>query len=468
MNARALTRLKEAVGIGGFIDNPQEIAPHLVEWRGKYQGQARLMLKPRTAAEVSDILAICNEARIPIVPQGGNTGLVGGQIPLHGEILLSLTRMNTIRRVDAKGRSIIAEAGVVLADLQRAARDVGQYFPLSLAAEGSCTIGGNISTNAGGVNVLRYGSVRDLVLGLEVVLADGRVLDLLHSLRKDNTGYDLKQLFIGAEGTLGIVTAAALKLFPEPQERVTLLVALGNPSKAIELLSLLQEATGGLVSAFELIPRLGLELVLAHIPRTSEPLAAPAPWYALIEATGGTGVSLENIVTHALASAIGKGVATDAVVAASEAQRASLWRLRESLSEAQKKEGASIKHDISVPVAAIPELLRRGAEAVERLVPGARAVPFGHLGDGNIHFNFSAPMSARGEEFLARREEVSRMVHDLVIALGGSISAEHGIGVLKRAEILRYKSASELHLMRSLKRTLDPRNILNPGKLIEV
>ena len=463
-----IEQLKEAAGPNGFTEDEQEIAPHLVEWRGKYRGQTPLMLKPATTAEVSRILAICNKTRMPIVPQGGNTGLVGGQIPFDSEILLSLARMNRIRRMDIEGLSATAEAGVILAELQRAADEAGRYFPLSLAAEGSCTIGGNVSTNAGGVNVLRYGCMRDLVLGLEVVLADGRVLNLTRPLRKDNTGYDLKQLFIGAEGSLGVVTAAVLKLFAKPVERVTCFAAMAEPADAVKLLNHVQSATGGLVSAFELIPRIGVEFVLAHIPQTSEPTTTTSPWYALIEATSGAHARLEDVVADALAAAIADGMATDAVLASSEAQRQSLWRLRESLSEAQKVEGASIKHDVSVSVAMIPEFLRRGTAAVERLIPGVRPVPFGHLGDGNVHFNFSLPKGGDNEAFLERWEDVNRVVHDLVHELGGSIGAEHGIGIMKRDELLRYKTAEEIELMRTLKRTLDPNNILNPGKVVAI
>jgi FAD/FMN-containing dehydrogenase len=462
-----LARLKEAAGPDGFSEDAHEIAPHLVEWRGKFQGRSPLLLKPRTTAEVSRILAICHETRTSIVPQGGNTGLVGGQIPLNGEILLSLARVNRIRSLDAEGMTVVAEAGVVLAELQRAADDGDRMFPLSLAAEGSCTIGGNLSTNAGGVNVLRYGNARDLALGLEVVLADGSVLDLLRSLRKDNTGYDLKQLFIGSEGTLGVITAGALKLFPKPTERVTCFAAVASVQAAVALLGRLQEATGGLVSAFELMPRLGLEFVLAHFPGTSDPLPAPSAWYVLVEVTSGARFTLGEIVSQAIAEAIEHHAASDAVVAASEAQRQRLWRLRESLSEAQKHEGGSIKHDVSVPVASVPEFLRRGCEAAGRLIPGIRPVPFGHLGDGNIHFNFSAPKDGDNEAFLARWSELNRIIHDIVHAFGGSISAEHGIGVLKRDELPRYKSAAEIETMRALKRTLDPHNILNPGKVVD-
>jgi len=466
--AGTITRLKAASGPGGFSEDAHEIAPHLVEWRSKYQGHSPLLLKPKTTAQVAAILAICNETHSAIVPQGGNTGLVGGQIPQSGEVLLSLARMNAVRHLDAAGMSMIVEAGCILADVQRAADDAQRYFPLSLAAEGSCTIGGNLSTNAGGINVLRYGSARDLVLGLEVVLADGRVLESLRTLRKDNTGYDLKQLFIGAEGTLGVITAAALKLFPKPQSRATAFVAVRDPQAAVALLGRLQEASGGMVCAFELIPRIALELVLAHIPQTVDPLKSPSPWYVLMEATSAGSTALGETVQDALEQAMQSGLASDATLAANEAQRMALWRLRENISEAQKREGASLKHDIAVPVNAVPEFLRKGIEAVTALVPGARAVSFGHLGDGNIHFNFSVPKGGNGDVFLARANEVSRVVYDIVRDFAGSISAEHGIGVAKREEIVRYKSAVEIEIMRTIKRTLDPHNILNPGKVVSV
>ncbi|MFL6690490.1 MAG: FAD-binding oxidoreductase [Alphaproteobacteria bacterium] len=464
----AAERLKELVGPKGFTEDPRQIAPHLLEWRGKYRGRSSLLLRPHSTAEVSRILAICDETRTPVVPQGGNTGLVGGQIPFDGEVLLSMSRMNRIRDINSDGMSAVAEAGVILAQLQDAADRADCYFPLSLASEGTCTIGGTVSTNAGGINVLRYGNMRELVLGLEVVLPDGRVLDLLHALRKDNTGYDIKQLFIGAEGTLGVVTAVVLKLFSKPVERVTAFVALPDVRSAIALLHRMQHAIGGLVSAFELMPRIGLDMVLAHIPQTSDPLQTRAPWYVIAEATAGANSPLQEPMEQCLAVAIEDGVATDAVVAASETQREALWRLRESLSEAQKPEGGSIKHDISLPIAAIPDFLLRGGAAVEKLVPGVRAVPFGHLGDGNVHFNFSVPQGGDSAAFLARWEEISRVVHDTVQDFGGSISAEHGVGVMKRDEILRYKGTGEVEAMRVLKRALDPHNILNPGKVIEL
>ena len=460
------TRLKEAVGARGFSEDANEIAPHLVEWRSKYQGRTSLLLKPRTTEEISAVLAICNETATPVVPQGGNTGLVGGQIPFHGEVLLSLSRLDRIRHVDRSDMSMVTDAGVVLARVQDVAREADCFFPLSLAAEGSATIGGNLSTNAGGVNVLRYGSARALVLGLEVVLADGRVLDLLRTLRKDNTGYDLKQLFIGAEGTLGVITAAALRLFPKPTMHETAFLAVRDPETAVALLHRLQDATGGLVSAFELMARQGLQFVLDHIPNAGDPLAKLSPWYVLTEVAAAGELPLKDLVETTIQSAIEDGLVIDGVVASNDSQRKALWHLREAMSEAQKFEGGSIKHDIAVPVDKVPAFLKQGIAAVEKLVPGVRPVPFGHLGDGNIHFNFSVPKGGDDKAFLARWEDVSRAVHDIVRDFHGSISAEHGLGVMKRDEILRYKSQAEMDVMRALKRTFDPKNILNPGKVV--
>ena len=441
-----LARLKEAVGPKGFSEDPREIAPHLAEWRGTYEGHTPLLLKPAATDEVSRILAICDETKTPVVPQGGNTGLVGGQIPLGGEILLSLSRMKSVRHVDAAGANMIIEAGVTLHAAQGAADGAGLYFPLSIASEGSATIGGNLSTNAGGVHVLRYGMARDLVLGLEVVLADGRVLEMLRTLRKDNTGYDLKNLFIGAEGTLGIITAAALKLFPRPKDQVTALVGVNDPGAAVELLDRLQAATGGLITAFELISLASLDLVLKHIPDTKD-VPIREPWCVLVE--GPISVDMLAAIDAALA----------AILAGSETQRLSFWKLRESISEAQKKEGPSLKHDIAVPVADIPSFIARATTAVLKAMPEARPVTFGHLGDGNLHFNFNVPD-------VSRRAEIARIVHDIVHEFAGSISAEHGIGVMKRDELLRYKSATEIEIMRELKRMFDPNNILNPGKVL--
>ena len=457
-------RLKQAAGDKGFSEDPAEIAPYLEEWRGKYDGHTALLLKPATTAQVAAILAICDETRTPIVPQGGNTGLVGAQLPLHGEVLLSLKRMNRVRDMDRDGMALTVEAGVTLAEAQAAAATAGLLFPLTLASEGSCTIGGNISTNAGGNHVLRYGMMRALVLGLEVVLADGRVLPMLRSLHKDNTGYDLKQIFIGAEGTLGIVTAATLRLFPRPAETVVALAAVPSPQAAVALLSLLQGRTGGLLSAFELIPRFALELVQKHIPGARDPLVAPSPWYVLLEVSGGS-QGLDGLTGDALGAAMEQHLATDALVAQNQAQARTLWRLRESISEAQKREGASIKHDISVPVAAIPSFIEKATAAVLAKFPGCRPCTFGHLGDGNLHFNFNAPIG-QDKEFLSEWDEIQLTVHDIVKEFSGSISAEHGIGTMKRDLLPRYKSSEELDAMRALKAAFDPRNILNPGKTV--
>ncbi|HEY8352035.1 MAG TPA: FAD-binding oxidoreductase, partial [Sphingomonadales bacterium] len=444
-------------------------APHLTEWRGLYRGRTPLLLKPATTEEVARAVEICNRHLTPIAVQGGNTGLVGGGVPddTGAEILLSLKRLNRIRVIDAADFSLVAEAGCTVAEVQDAARAADRLFPLSLASEGSCTIGGVISTNAGGINVLRYGSMRQLVLGIEAVLPTGEIHEGLTSLRKDNTGYDLKQLLIGAEGTLGIVTAAVLKLYPLPRESVTALVALPDPAAAIALFSFMREMTGDALTAFELMPRLGLDLVLRHIPGTRDPLPTPAPWYVLMEGTSSMRTSgLSTAFDAGMEQALERGTITDGVVAQSTEQAASLWKLRESLSEAQKLEGASIKHDVSVPIARIPEFIERASAAVLHLIPHARPVPFGHLGDGNLHFNIQAGPQTDGKAFLARWAEVNRVVHDVTAAFGGSISAEHGIGRLKRDELAHYKSPVALDLMRRIKAALDPNGILNRGRIL--
>ncbi|HUO01308.1 MAG TPA: FAD-binding oxidoreductase [Rhizomicrobium sp.] len=458
-------QLKAASGPNGFSEDQQELAPYLEEWRGRTHGKCALLLKPQTTEQVSAILAICHQNGMPIVPQGGNTGLVGGQIPLHGEVLLSLKRMNRIRDVSAPGMTLTAEAGVTLKQAQDAAAAEGFLFPLSLGSEGSCTIGGNISTNAGGNHVLRYGMMRALVLGLEVVLADGRVLPMLRSLHKDNTGYDLKQLFIGAEGTLGVVTAASLRLFSRPAQMVTAFTAVPSPAAALTLLGHMQARTGGLLSSFELVSRPTLDLVLKHIPNTRDPLADASPWYVLMEVSGGAGASLEALTQSALEQAMAQGLVTDAVVAQSETQARSFWHMRETISEAEKREGVSIKHDISVPVASIPRFIEEATATVMEKFPGARPVCFGHMGDGNLHFNFNAP-PGKDAEFSAQWNEMQLTVHDIVHHYSGSISAEHGIGEMKREVLPRYKSHEELDVMRAIKHALDPKNILNPGKTV--
>lgn len=461
--------LKSALPARSWTEDAGEIAPHLTEWRGLYTGRTPLLLKPATTAEVATAVRICNRHRTAIAVQGGNTGLVGGGVPdeTGAEILLSLKRLNRIRSLDAADFSLVAEAGSTVAEVQEAARAADRLFPLSLASEGSCTIGGVISTNAGGINVLRYGSMRQLVLGIEAVLPTGEVYDGLTALRKDNTGYDLKQLLIGAEGTLGIVTAAVLKLYPLPRESVTALVAVPDPAAAIALFSFMREMTGDALTAFELMPRLGLDLVLRHIPGLRDPLSGPAPWYVLMEGTSSmTSSGLAAAFAAGMEQALERAIITDGVVAQSTEQAAALWKLRESLSEAQKLEGASIKHDVSVPIARIPEFIERASAAVLRLIPDARPVPFGHLGDGNIHFNVSQPVGGDRQAFLDQWEPMTDLVNEIVLAHGGSISAEHGIGRMKRHKMATIKSDVELQMMLSIKQMFDPLGILNPGKLL--
>lgn len=473
-SAATLERLKAIVGPKGWTSDPAEMAPHLLEERGHYRGRAALLVRPASTDDVAAIVKACAETGTALVPQGGNTSMMGGATPFEhgGEVLLSLSRMNRIRVLDALNYTMTVEAGCVLATIQKAADDADRLFPLSLGAEGTCQIGGNLSTNAGGIQVLRYGMARDLVLGLEVVLADGRVWNGLRSLRKDNTGYDLKQLFLGAEGTLGIITAAVLKLFAKPRETETAFVAVRDPAAAIELLARVRAGTGDAVTAFELISHTALEMVLKHIPGAQDPLSARHDWYALIDcASGDSGGGLKAALEKALEAALEAGLIHDATMAASAQQAKALWRLRESITEAQKPEGGSIKHDVSVPVSSVATFIAEASAAVARAVPGIRPVAFGHVGDGNIHFNLSQPANENKEgperaAFLARWEEVNRIVHDIVARMGGSISAEHGIGRRKLGELVHYKSPLEIELMRTLKRTLDPQNILNPGKVV--
>jgi FAD/FMN-containing dehydrogenase len=458
-------RLKEAAGPGGASEDPHDLAPLLEEFRGRWKGTTPLLLRPTTTEQVSRILGVCFETGTPVVPQGGNTGMVGGQIPTRGEVLLSVTRMNRIRSVSQNDNALVAEAGVILAEVQRAADAAGRLFPLSLGAEGSCTIGGNLSTNAGGVAVLRYGMSRELVLGLEVVLADGRVLDLMRGLRKDNTGYDLKQLFIGAEGTLGIITAAMLKLFPRPAGYATVFAALPSLEAAVPLLNRLQNATGGLVTAFEIIPGAAMELVLHHIPGTANPLPDHYGWTVLIEVSSPSAFDATQTLTDALGQAMGDGLVADAAFAKNARERQALWRLRETIPEAQKKDGPSISNDISVRMSQIPAFVAAAETAIAKVLPGARSFAFGHAGDGNLHLAVRAP-EGRGHELPALRDRIEGAVNDTLEAFGGSISAEHGLGLAKNETIARYKSAAEIETMRALKRALDPKNILNPGKLL--
>jgi FAD/FMN-containing dehydrogenase len=468
MSSAILERMAGIVGAKNVVTDADAMVPYLKEWRDLFRGKAQAILRPGSTAEVAEIVKLAAETGATLVPQGGNTGLVGGQIPVAEgrEIILSLQRLDKIRAVDAQGDTMTVEAGVTLQRAQGAAEAAGRLLPLSLASEGTCTIGGNLATNAGGTAVLAYGNARELCMGLEVVLADGRIWNGLRQLRKDNTGYDLKNLFIGAEGTLGIITAAVLKLFPLPAARATAFLAVPDPEAALTLLNAAKAGAGGTLTTFELMPRIGLEFVLRHAAGTRDPLSEPSPWYVLMEVSAQSPVGLDEAVETFLGEALENGLVTDAALAGSLEQRASFWKLREALSEVQRFEGGSIKHDISVPLHAAPEFLARAIAKVEEMVPGCRPVPFGHLGDGNIHFNVSQPIGADKEAFIGRWDEINSAVHAIVTELHGSISAEHGIGRLKRYLLPGVKDPVELALMRTLKATLDPKGILNPGAVL--
>ncbi len=456
------------VGRAHVLTDPALVASSLEEPRGLYHGKALALVRPADTGEVAAVVAACNAARIALTPQGGNTGLVGGQTPdgSGSEIVLSLQRLKRIREIDPLADTMIVEAGLTLAEAQDAALGADRLFPLSLASEGSCTIGGNLSTNAGGVAVLAYGNARDLTTGIEVVLANGRIVNALSKLRKDNTGYDLKNLFIGAEGTLGIITAAALKLFPRPRSRATAFVGLASPDHALALLRLARERVGQGVTSFELIPRIGLDFVFSYRPTLRDPLVGRHAWYALIEIASQIAGGLEDAMTDLLGVALELGIVEDAGLAASLEQRESFWAIREAMSDAQKPQGGSIKHDVSVPVGAVPDFINEASAAVEAFMPGARVVAFGHLGDGNIHFNVSQPVGADAAAFLNQWTAMNAVVHAIVAGYSGSISAEHGIGRLKRDLLAQTKDPVALDVMRRLKATLDPNGILNPGKVL--
>jgi FAD/FMN-containing dehydrogenase len=461
-----LARFASIVGEKYAITDPDAQAPYLVELRGLYQGHTPVVLRPSSVEEVSKILKLANETATPIVPQGGNTGLVGGQIPLHNEVVLSLNRLDRIREIDPTSNTLTCEAGVTLQRAREAAAAVDRLYPQVLPSEGTCTIGGNLSTNAGGTAAIAHGIARSHALGLEVVLADGRVLNNLNKLKKDNTGYDLKNLFIGAEGTLGIITAAVLRLVPRPRSVETAFAGVPSPEAALELLNIATDRTAGGVTSFEIMTRGGIELVLQYGTGVRDPLAAPHSWYALIEMSSQQRDGFREVMEDVLAQGLERGLVEDAVIADSIEQGKALWRLRELFSEVQRHAGGSIKEDISVPVNDVPAFIREANAAVLALIPGARPLPFGHLGDGNIHYNVSQPVGADKDAFLKRWGEVNEVVFAVVKKYDGSISAEHGIGLLKRDLLPSVKDPVALELMRNLKRLLDPKGILNPGKVL--
>jgi FAD/FMN-containing dehydrogenase len=467
LSPELVARFADIVGREHALTDPDQQLPYLREMRDMYEGRSSLVLRPASTEQVSKILALAHEHGIAIVPQAGNTGLVGGQTAMHGEVVLSVARMKRVRAVDAPGFNMTVEAGLTLAEAQAAADEVNRLFPLSLPSEGSCRIGGNLGTNAGGVAVLAYGNARQLVLGLEVVLADGRVWNGLSALKKDNTGYDLKDLFIGSEGTLGVITAAVLKLFPKPAEKATAFVGLPDLESALPLFSLAQETAGTSLTAFEVMARIVVEFVTKHAPGTRDPLAGKHAWYVLMETSGlKADGAAERMLTDTLTAAAERGVIADAAIAGSLGQQRDFWRLRESYSEAQRPLGASVKNDVSVPVAKIPEFIARADAAVARICPGARPVPLGHFGDGNIHYNISQPAGMDRDAYMAMWDEIVGAVHEVVLDLGGSISAEHGIGQMKVTELAQAKGEVAMDLMRRIKGALDPKGILNPGKVL--
>jgi D-lactate dehydrogenase (cytochrome) len=471
LDSAAVSELRDIVGPAGCLEAPADLARFLAEWRGLYRGSAPLAILPGTTAETAAVIAVCARRGIGVVPQGGNTGLVGGGVPRstpdRPEIVLSVQRLAAIRDLDPDNYTMTAEAGCVLAALQSAAEEADRFFPLSLAAEGSCQIGGNVSTNAGGINVLRFGTARDLVMGLEVALPDGRIFNGLRALRKDNTGYDLKHLFIGAEGTLGVITAIVCKLFPRPRGIATALVAVADPDNAVALHSRARFALGDELIAFELISRAAMDFVLAQIADARNPLGGSHAWYVLLETASAREQSTaEEELEAFLAECLDSGMVLDGAAARSRTQRDSFWALRHNISEAQKIGGASIKHDISVPVSRMGDFLVEATRLVTTMVPGIRVVPFGHLGDGNLHFNLSQPEDMEPQRFLDLWPTLTREVHAIAAGLGGSFSAEHGIGLLKASELQRLRGGVELDLMRAIKKTLDPAGIMNPGKVL--
>ncbi|WP_434696337.1 FAD-binding oxidoreductase [Pseudomonas sp. Z1-14] len=460
--------IEHVVGAAGVVRDPALMASYLTDWRSAYQGQAALVVRPATAEEVAAVVRLCHDARVALVPQGGNTGLCGGSIPdaSGSQVVLSLTRMKRIREIDLANETITVEAGVILQHLQEVASQAGRLFPLSLGAEGSCTVGGNLATNAGGTAVLRYGNMRELTLGLEVVLPDGRIWNGLRGLRKDNTGYDLKHLFIGSEGTLGIITAAVLKLFPATCSTATAWVALPSPQAAVDLIGHVRSLCADRLTGFEMMSRQSLDFVLDHVAGCSDPLETKHPWYALIELRDTVpDAPLTLLLENGLAHAFEQGWVIDAVLASSQAQAAALWALREGISEAQNHEGPSLKHDISVPVSRIPEFIERTDKALQQDFPGVRIVSYGHMGDGNLHYNISKPISDADASFKAREHAIMQLIYRMTSTFNGSISAEHGLGQAKPDAAVRFKDPLEMELMRAIKLTLDPAGLMNPGKV---
>lgn len=465
LSADAADAIAAIVGPNGVVA-PGDWAPFNIEWRRRWQGAPAMIVAPGTVAETAALVRICAEQRIAITPQGGNTGLVGGQIATNGEVLVSMRRLRTIRDVSALDNTIVVDAGVTLAEAQEAAASVGRLFPLSIGSEGSCQIGGVISTNAGGVSVIRYGNARDLVLGIEAVLPSGEIWNGLKRLRKDNTGYDLKQLFIGGEGTLGVITAASLKLFPSPREKLAVFVGLSSPDAALRLLSRIQNDSGGAVTSFELMSRAILGLVLKNIPESRDPLNAVHPWYALVEVSAGVLETLRPMIEGTLGAALGAGEIRDAAIAESDSQAKAFWRLRHSMSEAMRPEGGQAKFDVSVPVASVPAFLAAADAAVGRVCAGVRVVAFGHMGDGNIHYDVLQPTTMDRKSFVECEGAIEAAVYDAIDRFGGSISAEHGVGLARRDDIASRKPPVEIRMMRAVKAALDPLGIMNPGKML--
>jgi FAD/FMN-containing dehydrogenase len=464
-----LNACRDILGAGQVLTDPEDMAAYLTDWRGRFTGSAAAVLRPADTQQVAAVIALCAAAKVPVVPQGGNTGLVLGSVPdrTGNAVVLSMKRMNRIRSMDLVNNTITVEAGCILETVQDAASEAGRLFPLSLAAEGSCTIGGNLATNAGGTAVLRYGSMRDLCLGLEVVTADGKIWEGLRGLRKDNTGYDLRNLFIGAEGTLGIITAAVLKLFPQPKVQVTAMVGLNTPEDALRLLTMAQATCAASLTGFELMSQFSLALVTQHFPQMRTGFAQAYPQYVLLEISDSESEEHATAMLEALvAEAMESEVLCDAIVASSIAQSQALWSLREHITLAQAAEGKHVKHDVSVPISSIAEFIGTTDALLQDAFPGCRMVTFGHLGDGNLHYNVSAPEDLADEAFITHQDAINQIVHDSTVRFGGSISAEHGLGMLKRDEIRRYKSDVELSLMLAIKNALDPDKLMNPGKVL--